>query len=317
VNTFQSWYGMQPRALRALWTINVVFYVAWLLVLGRIPVVAAFVLDHFALHPALSDLLYEPWQLLTYNFIHLGLDFGGFLHILFNMLWLVWIGREFEEMQGSHRLLALYLISGIGGGLLSVFFYNVVSPGNPIIHGASAAVFGVMTAVATFYPYQSIGLLFIGTVRLVYVVIGLLVIDILFRMGGGTAVTAHIGGALFGFLFAKAEKGGIDLSSWARIFFGHRRSRHVVPRRTSAVRQQPAGIFGKVEGWFGSTKTGEAERPARTSSTRVHTEAEPTLRPSRDSVQIEVDRILDKISASGYESLSDEEKRVLYEASRR
>lgn len=308
---------MQPRALRALWTINVVFYVVWLLVLGRIPAVASFVFEHLALNPALSDVLYEPWQLLTYNFLHLGLDFGGFIHILFNMLWLVWIGREFEEMQGSHRLLALYLISGVGGGLLSVFFYNVVSPGNPVIHGASAAVFGVMTAVATFYPYQSIGLLFIGTVRLVYVVIGLLAIDILFRMGGGTAVTAHIGGALFGFLFAKAEKGGIDLSSWARVFFGSHRNRNVVPRRTAAVRRQPAGIFGKVEGWFGSARAADAERPARTTGTRMRSEAEPTLRPSRDNVQSEVDRILDKISASGYESLSDEEKRVLYEASRR
>jgi membrane associated rhomboid family serine protease len=314
VNRFLSWYGIQPPAIRALLTINVVLYVAWLLVLGRIDVARAFVFDYLALNPNLPDILYMPWQVVTYNFLHLGLDLGGLLHILFNMLWLVWIGREFEQMQGSHRLMAIYLISGIGGGLVTVAFFNLVAPGAPVVvYGASGSVLGVMAAVATFYPYQSVGLLFIGSVRLVYLVIAVLVIDILFRMGSSTAVSAHIGGALFGFLFAKAEKAGLNLSSWAGIFFGGSRSRS--RRRGAAAPARQEGVFGRVEDWFGGrgAATAEKKRPA-TVHPMPRAQAEPAPKTSMDR---EVDRILDKISADGYESLSDEEKKLLYEASRR
>lgn len=308
---------MQPPATRALLTINVVFYVLWLLLLGRFAVTGVFVQAHLALHPQLAEVVREPWQLLTYNFLHLDLGFGGFLQVLFNMLWLVWIGRDFEEMQGSHRLLAIYIIAGIGGGLIAVAVHNLWMPGFPFISGAGTAVLGIMTAVATFYPQKSIGLLFIGAVRLVYLVAAVVVIELLFFVQGGpTSVAANIGGVLFGFLFAKAERSGLELSAWARVFFRPLRQRTVPRHRMATVREQPAeSILGKMEGWFGS----RAETPKRThpSSARPRPEAEPTLRKNRDSLQLEVDRILDKISSDGYESLSDEEKRLLYEASRR
>lgn len=317
MNQFRAWYQSQPPAVRALLTINIVFYVLWLLLLGRLGATQAFVANHLALHPQLEDVLREPWQLLTYNFLHLDLGFGGFLQVLFNMLWLVWIGREFEEMQGSHRLLAIYLIAGIGGGLVAVAVHNLLMPGLPFISGAGTAVLGIMAAVATFYPNQSIGLLFIGAVRLVYIVVAVVVIELLFFVGGGpTSVAANIGGVFFGFLFAKAERSGIEMSAWARIFFRPMRQRTAPRQSMAVVREQPAGnIFGKMEGWFGGRS--ETVKRTRPTGVRPRPEAEPTLRKSRDSLQLEVDRILDKISSDGYESLSDEEKRLLYEASRR
>ena len=311
MNRFQSWYGIQPPALRALLTINVVLYVLWILLFGRIGVTERFVLEHLALIPVVPDVLFEPWQLITYNFLHLSKDFWGFIHILFNMLWLVWIGREYEELHGAHRLMALYLIAGFGGGLMTVAFY-VFFPSAVVVYGASASVLGVLTAVAVTYPYKSIALLFIGTVRLVYVVIAFLALDLLFNMGGGVAVMAHLGGALFGFLFAKAEMNGMDLSSWARVFFRQRQR----DRRGPTRREE--GMLRRVEAWRASRNAarGEQPKPRRAKIHPLRT-SEAASTAADTTLESEVDRILDKISEEGYEALTEEEKRVLYEASRK
>lgn len=298
---------MQPRALRLLLTLNVAFYVAWLLVLHHLDPAARFVYDHLGLHPGLPDILFQPWQLITYNFLHLDTSFRGFLHILFNMLWLVWIGREYEQLHGAPALMAVYLLGGLGGGLLTVLLHNLF-PAMPyfdgMVYGASASVLGLMTLVGVRYPYQSVALLFIGTVRLIYVVIGFLVIDLLFMAGGGTSVSAHLGGALFGFLMASGEQRGLDLSSWARFFFPERAS----PRR-SAARQEAAR---PLEAWFGGTRRQE---PSDAPVARIYP------MPSRERVETEmereVDRLLDKISEQGYEALTEEEKRILQEASQK
>lgn len=319
MNQFQSWYRMQPRALRALLTINVVIYVLWVVVLMRVGATQVFFLEHLALNPALPGVLFEPWQLVTYNFLHLSPGFWGFLHILFNMLWLVWIGREYEELHGAHRLLALYLLTGIGGGLLTVLFYAAF-PGNVIVYGASASVIGVMTAVAIKYPYKSIALIFIGTVRLIYVVIGFLVLDLLLSSGSSTAITAHLGGALCGFLYAKAEDRGWDLAGWARVFFPDRRAARTRGRSAPA---EKAGVLGRMESWLsskgggrGGVRGGASEREAAVYPISSAGTAQTPVEP-KTSAEEEVDRILDKISARGYDALTDEEKRLLYEASRR
>ncbi|QXD15873.1 rhomboid family intramembrane serine protease [Rhodocaloribacter litoris] len=317
MNRFQAWYRVQPRALRALLTINVVAYVLWQVLLIHFDVTRRFVVEHVALNPAFPGILLEPWQLVTYGFLHLEPGFWGLIHILFNMLWLVWIGREYEELHGAHRLLAVYLLGSLGGGLLTVFLHALfpsVGAFGGIVHGASASVLAVLTVVAVTYPYKSIALLFIGTVRLIYVVIGFLALDILFLAGGGTSVSAHLGGALFGFLFARAEAGGIDLSSWARLFFRSRRPRRASTRRDM---REGEGLLGQVEAWLASRRAeraGQPDGPARPASPGVR---EPLTDADGNSLEGEVDRILDKISEQGYDALTDEEKRILYEASRR
>lgn len=307
VNRFQAWYRVQPRAIRAILTINVVFYVLWAVVLVHIGVVREFVWQYLALNPDLPGLLVRPWQVVSYNFIHLGVGFWGFLHLVFNMLWLYWIGKEYEELNGSHRLLASYLIGGLGGAFLTILYYNLF-PGMALVHGASASVLGVMTAVAITYPYKSIGLLFIGTVRLIWVVVGFLVLDILFIAGSRTAVTAHLGGAMFGFLFARAEASGRDLSSWTSFMLGDRRTSS---RRTRKRRKQD-GFFERIGSWLGGQEPEEARIAGR-----IGRAAPVAHEPEPAAPDTEVDRILDKISASGYEALTDEEKRILYEASKR
>jgi membrane associated rhomboid family serine protease len=303
VNQFQSWYYRQPQALRTIITINVVVYVlAQFLHLW--PSGFEFVMEHFALHPVFPDILFEPWQLVTYNFMHTSGGLGGLLHVGFNMLWLYWIGREFERMHGRQQFWTIYLTTGIGGGimclLLQPLFPTITGTGVVPVVGASASVLGVLMTVAILYPYKQIGLLFFGVVRLLYVVVGFLIIDALLMLStSGTAVAAHWGGALTGFLYAKVVRDEIGVPSWMAPLFGGKQR-----RRSSSS----PGLLERFKGLFqtqGSNDT--ASRPASSS------DGAPAKRSNNRSK--EVDRILDKISEQGYDALSDDEKRILYEAS--
>jgi membrane associated rhomboid family serine protease len=311
VNQFQSWYNRQPPALRTIITINVGVYVLSQFLLALAPGIYTFARAHLALHPVFPDLLFEPWQLVTYNFLHMGRDFGGLLHIAFNMLWLFWIGKEYEEMHGSQRMWTLYLAAGIGGGLMCALLSPIapgIAGGGPAdipVYGASASVLGVIMAVAILYPYKQIGLLFFGVVRLLYVVVGFLIIDALLALTStGTAVAAHWGGALSGYLFAKNERGSLPIVG---SLFGTK-------KRSRRGGTENLGLLDRLERWLGGGDDQETE-PARSTrtSTKPSSTSDGTSTPS-DAEQ-EVDRILDKISEHGYEALSDDEKRTLYEAS--
>ena len=316
MNRFSAWYRVQPQALRVLLTINVVVYVLWLLVFVHIDAAAFFVTRHLALNPSLPGILFEPWQLITYNFLHLRPGFWGLIHIGFNMLWLYWIGKEYEELHGAHRLLTAYIFGGIGGGILTVILHAIfpaVGAFGGIVHGASASVLGVITTVAILYPYKSVALMLIGSVRLIYLVIGYLALNLLFISGGDMSVSAHLGGALFGYLLAKGESRGIDLSGWARIFFRGRGKGRYTYTPYSSYGRPKEGVMEKVSGWFNARKSEDRPKPARIHQLR--TAPEPKIEEAGSAG--DVDRILDKISETGYESLTDEEKRTLYEASRR
>lgn len=305
VNEFQSWYYRQPKALRTIITINVVVYVvAQFLYLW--PTGLRFVMEHLALHPVFPDILLEPWQLVTYNFLHTSGGLGGLLHVGFNMLWLYWIGKEFERMHGSEQFWTVYLVTGICGGLMCLLlqplFPDISGSGVRPVVGASASVLGVIMTVAILYPYKQIGLLFIGVVRLLYVVIGFLIIDALLMLStSGTAVAAHWGGALSGFLFAKVVRGEIGVPSWMAPLFGGKR------RRRSS---RSAGWWHRIKQFFHVEDSSSAPSRPRPSSS---SDGAPSRRSTNRSK--EVDRILDKISEQGYDALSDDEKQTLYEAS--
>lgn len=300
MNEFTSWYYRQPKVLRTLLTINVVLYVLWQFLRLADPV-QAFVWNHLALNSALPGLLLEPWQLVTYNFLHLSTGLGGLLHILFNMLWLYWIGAEYEELHGAERMLALYIIGGVAGGLLTVILYNLF-PGVGLfgarVHGASASVVGLLMAVAILYPYKKIRLFILGTWKLLYLVIGFLILDFLLALTGSlSSVSAHWGGALGGFLFARAERTGVDVTSWTQFVLGGRKRK-----------KKKEGWIDRIERWLGG---GEAPQASSSQPPSGSTNAKGSRRVAED----EIDRILDKISEQGYDALSDEEKRILHEAS--
>ncbi len=297
-----------------LLTINVVLYVGWILLFAHFAPTAAFTRDHLALNPGLPEVLWQPWQLVTYNFLHLGGGLNGFLHILFNMLWLVWIGREYEELHGPHQLLGVYLWTGVGGGLLTVILHGLMpdlSVFHGYVYGASASVLGIGAAVATTYPYKKIGLIFIGPVRLVYLVLAVLVIDVIILLTGNsdTAVAAHFGGAITGFLVAKGEDKGMDLTGWARLFYQDRS-----PSRSSG------SFLDRIEEWLRTRSKGpdQEEVTAAPEEGGVLRKRRTKQRTAQElSDQAELDRILEKISAYGLESLTEDERQFLEEASQK
>jgi Uncharacterized membrane protein (homolog of Drosophila rhomboid) len=215
-------------------------------------------------------------------------------------------------MHGSDQFWSVYLTTAVGGALICLLLSPIapsISGGMqggrsiPVL-GASASVLGVLTTVAILYPYKQIRLLFFGVVPLLWVVIGFLGIDALMalRPGGNTAVAAHWGGALTGFLYAKNQQGALGTLPGIGVLFRGRSSR-----------RSGSGLWARVTGWFqsssssGSSSSGSAptQRPVDTNGASA---------PSSGHTK-EVDRILDKISEEGYDALSEEEKRTLYEAS--
>ncbi len=241
----------------------------------------------------LMTLLHRPWTLVTYMFSHYGL-----LHILFNMLWLYWLGRIFMEYFSPKQLTGIYLLGGWGGALLYLLAYNLLpyfAGHQSFLIGASASVIAVVVATAVYAPDYKIGLLFIGEVSLKWVAIVTVLIDVMGLESGNIGGNmAHIGGAIVGALFALRIKHGRDIT-----------------RPLNAV------IDGVV-GLFNGRSLPQFKRPQRTKHPQYkNQEPSKPQRPADSVSEAELDNILGKIKTSGYDALTDEEKDKLFNASRR
>lgn len=239
---------------------------------------------------SISQFLLTPWTLITYTFMH-----AGVLHILFNMLWLYWFGDLFLQLFSAKHLRGLYLLGGICGGLLYILAYNIFPFFKPMVNysyllGASASVLAIVAATAYKAPNFSIRLLLIGTLPLKYLALIVIGLDLLFltsHNAGGHI--AHLGGALGGLAFAAALEKGKDLTrfinqaiDWLESLF-HKRA----PK-------------AKMKAKPGGNRQSDYEYNAR-----------------KKAQNDEIDRILDKLKKSGYESLTTEEKKSLFDASKR
>jgi membrane associated rhomboid family serine protease len=257
------------------------------------------VMAQIKLPASLSSFAYKPWTLVTNFFAH-----EGFFHILFNMLFLYWFGQVIEEYIGGRRVVALYVLGGIAGGLVFLLMYNVTpylqagASGATLI-GASGGIFAIIVGLATLLPDYTVFLLFLGAVRIKYIAAFYIVLSIAELVGsnpGGNL--AHLAGALVGFGFVRSLKNGVD---WGEPIYGFldfinalftpRPSRPKMPRRERTPAPTVAGNGNSNKTKIESVSTNDA--------------------PDQD----EIDTILDKISKSGYESLSREEKQKLYKAS--
>ena len=302
---FQMWRRSLPRALRLLLTVNTALYVA-LLVLQFVPAGYKLLVDHLALSAVVPGIVFQPWQVVTYSVTWLDPSFGGFISFLFAMLWLYWMGREYEETYGSHRLFGLYVLSAVGGALVAVALAAAGMPG--VYAGAFGPALAVLCGVAAIHPNKGIGLFLLGVVPLKWLALGAVVLNVLFFRDPAT-----LGAAAVGFLFGRAQLGGTDLAAWAAPLFADRaRPARPAPRATRTDAER-AGMLSRMEQWLAQKQEpaappSEPERP----SPRTRRAAEPA--PASDG---EVDRILDKISEVGYDGLTAAEKKTLLEASRR
>jgi membrane associated rhomboid family serine protease len=271
--------GKNAGMLTKLIVINIiVFILANIFV--NIPGLGGYVYDYFALPSSLHQLLYRPWTLITYMFLHVQT-----MHLIFNMLWFYWFGIIFTDFMGSKRLLYTYLLGGIAGGLLFIIFSNIFMPFSNLI-GASAGIMAVIVATAILVPDYELHLLFFGAVKLKYLAIGAFVLTSLvdFSVNSGGKVS-HIGGALYGILYMTQYRKGMD---YAMIV---------------------ASFFQKIGNIFKGNRTG----------TKLKSKGGSGLKQKNalgDEKQKKIDAILDKISASGYDALTKEEKDFLFKSTK-
>lgn len=271
-----------PVAIRTIIGLNLVIYL--LQVFGQIFGGSAFsnaLIGAFAFYPELQTTLFQPWRLFTYMFLH-----AGAWHIIFNMLWLWWMGRAVEERMGPRSFTVIYLGSGIGGALLDVLFAQFL--GINYVIGASGAVFGIMVAFAVLYPTMRIHLLLLPPIEARYVVAGLIALNVL-ALGGDSNVAhiVHLGGAGIGYLLMKAREAGVDLSG--------------VVRPIESIWYELRGAYKKSD-----------ERPK---NRNMHSVSDVEI--VEEVEQTELDAILEKISQKGYDALTKEEKRKLFELSKK
>ena len=170
--------------------------------------------NYFAVPSSTSNILSQPWSLLSYMFLHYG-----FMHLLFNMLWLFWFGRMFLEFIGNTKLVAVYILGGLTGAAFFILSYNIFpvfadAKYSAIAIGASASVMAIVFAVAFYRPNYRVYLFFIGPVKIIHIAIFSVVLDILsIPSGNAGGHIAHLGGALYGYLYAVNFKKGHDIAA--------------------------------------------------------------------------------------------------------
>lgn len=232
-------------------------------------------------HP--SQLLRQPWSLVTYMFLH-----WEFFHILFNMLILYWTGNLFIEYLGNDKFWATFVLGGLSGAAMYLLAYNLfpvfTSLHEARLMGASAGVIAILVAIATLIPNYTVFLLLVGPVRLKYIaIVAVLLYTIRIPDGNAGGELSHLGGALFGFVMVKQLQKGRDLTGWLTGLF----------KRKLRIKKVPMEVVSR-------SARGDDER----------------IKNSAVASQEAIDRILDKINKSGFDSLTREEKETLYKASK-
>lgn len=268
------------------------------LLLYLLKIDTAFVQDHgvfrityyLSLPSNLAAFALRPWSLITYMFVQEDL-----FHLFFNM-WVLYLGGKiFNQYVGQQKLLSTYILSGIAGALLYMITFNIFpafqdAVGYSFAIGSSASVLGIFIAAATFVPNLPLNVILLGNVKLKYIAIVFIILDLLnIRNGNAGGHIAHLGGALYGYLFISQLKKNVDISQ----------------------------IFNR---WIQKIKSYFYSDPNKTKFKNVHRNPKRPLSDEdylkkKNQHQAEIDAILDKIKKSGYESLNAQEKQKLFDAS--
>lgn len=264
--------------------INVGVYVLTALLGAFLPdIYGSYILPYLALPGDLWTLLYRPWTIITHMFLHQGL-----WHMAMNMLILYWFGNIAGDLLGDRKILPVYFLGGLTGAVFYVLSYQFL-PNIVGIYalGASAAVLAIVFTAVFTAPDYLIHLILLGPVKIKYIGLTILFFDIIGTAGSSNTGghIAHLGGSLFGILFVYLLRNGTDLSSWVYKY-----------------------------------KDKKSKQSKRKSKLKIAHRSE-VLQTKKDlndksSTTSEVDMILDKIKRNGYDSLTDEEKEILYRASK-
>ncbi len=306
-----------PVAIRAIIGINTAIFFAQILS----SFIGISLIQWFAFVPDPITVVTQPWRLFTYMFTHSLLNP---FHFIFNMLWLWWMGRPVEETIGAHSFFSIYLGAGLIGALIDVIVSLLGVP-NPVI-GASGAVYGVMVAFAMLYPRTPIMLLLLPPLEARYVVTGIIALDVLLlNSGGNVARFVHLGGALGGYGLMKFRQKGGDISLIPR-YFDYLYSTHLskilsplfaLLNVSVKTNKDGRGVKSSMHSWRANQTQSNRNRTATRRGTASNTAGVSDAEILEEVEQSELDTILDKISKSGYNALSKQEKKTLFELSKR
>ena len=266
---------------------NVIFFVLPLLIntflfLFKIPIDSYTV--WFELSSSFSDLVFKPWTLITYSFLH-----SGFFHLFFNMYIFLFASRLFLNLFKSNSLINIYFLGVVFGGLLFLFSYNffpAFENSKPYMIGSSAGVMSLLIFMSTYSPNLEVRLI-IFNIKLLYIGIAFMMLDLIqIPYGNAGGHIAHLGGALLGFIYANNLKKGVDIGL-------------PVERIISKLFNLFQLNKSKMNVAF-KNKSKDNFNDPNDDNSKKH--------------QKKIDEILDKISSSGYESLSKKEKDFLFKA---
>ncbi len=255
-------------------------------VLSNKPGIASAVVQALAVPASISSLIYKPWTVLTYMFLH-----ESFFHILFNMLWFYWFGRIFSDYFDQKKLVSVYILGGLSGALLYIISFNVFPAFSEVTNvsialGASASVMAIVVATAAYIPDYSVHLFLLGKVKIKYVAIGIFLLTSVFDFSVNTGgKIAHVGGAVFGYLYAVRYKQGKDTGKWIN------------------------NILDTIATWF------KPKEKMKVSYKKPTTDYE--YNSMKADYQEQINKILEKISRGGYDSLTKKEKEILFKESQK
>lgn len=246
-----------------------------------------FTYDYLAISSNIHSIIKKPWTLISYMFTH-----QDFFHLLFNLIWLHIGSKLFLLYFTDKQLISTYILGGLSGAFAYIVAFNIfpVFQSEPYIGsatiGASASILAIFIAIASYKPRYSINLIFLGNISIINIAISLVILDfILIPVGNAGGHIAHLGGALFGYFYIRKIKQGKDIS----IDF--------------------TNIIEKIINTFRSKK--KIQKVYKRAKSDYEFNSEKAKKKEK------IDKILEKIAKSGYESLNKEEKALLFSASKR
>lgn len=250
------------------------------------PLIAEKVIDILAVPSSFQKLLLRPWTLITYMFLHKDI-----WHIIFNMLWLYWFGTIFLQYLDQRKIVAVYLLGGISGALLYIVSFNIFPAFSGVVSesvaiGASASVMAVVIAIAAYVPDYTITLLLLGRIKIKYMALAIFILtsfmDFSVNSGGKLA---HIGGAIFGYLYTLNLRRGKDIGKGINTIIDYLVTFFKPRKKLKVTHKKPSNDYD--------------------------------YNKSRAEHQEMINAILEKISKGGYDSLTKEEKETLFRESQK
>jgi membrane associated rhomboid family serine protease len=269
---------------------------------------------YFALQPIFTNVAIEspisgpflPWQIFTYMFMH-----GGFMHLFFNMFALWMFGLELENLWGSKKFLFYYMLCGVGAAFANLFIAPFFSTVAPTI-GASGSVYGILVAFGYLFPNRNIYIYFLLPIKAKYLVVLYMILE-LFSVasssGSGIAHVAHLGGAVVGILYLILTKSKSGFKFFQDSSAGQSKFTSFFSSSGDRIKTKRKPTFGKI---FSEKDVADAEY----TDVEEH-DYKKEIEDHEKEAQEKIDAILDKLSASGYQSLTVEEKRILFQESKK